>query len=309
MEARIPEHLDESPNHLAALAAHVPVDDVAKAGNQLEVIARSIHTIGSRLAGHLPNKVLALQAQAHDLTTALATLRDSLRRTAAQVQSPVADHVETKIATWLRQTGISPGRQHLTVVINKNKPCGRPYGCQVDPERSVAVMILSVAVHGQYRQVTSPHDLDLLIEELTTDLAPGNPWTNMDCGETAELYLADTALTAETFDEPQFDWQAHSVLTVSVNSSTGLGALRWNMKLASTNPDPPHDPRVVFDPEVPYWFHPRHVLPTPRIMAAVREFCDEQGHRPKCVGWADFHRAAGSYLDSNQYRSLFPKAA
>lgn len=170
-------------------------------------------------------------------------------------------------------------------------------------------MILSVAVHGQYRQVRSLHDLDRLIEELMTDLAPGDPWTNTDRGETAELYLADTALTAETFDEPPFDWQAHSVLTVSVNSVTGLGALRWNMKLASTNPVPPQDPRVVFDPEVPYWFHPRHVLPTPRIMAAVREFRAEQGSLPASIEWSEFRRTAGSYVDSNQYRSLFPKAA
>jgi hypothetical protein len=119
----------------------------------------------------------------------------------------------------------------------------------------------------------------------------------------------DTALTAETFDEPPFDWQAHSVLTVSVNPLTGLGALRWNMKLASSNSVPPPDPRVVFDPEVPYWFHPRHVLPTQRIMAAVREFCDGRGRQPTCIGWTDFRRAAGSYLDSNQYRNLFPKAA
>ncbi len=110
-------------------------------------------------------------------------------------------------------------------------------------------------------------------------------------------------------DEPPFDWQAHSVLTVSINSVTGLGALRWNMKLASANPAPPHDHRMVFDPEVPYWFHPRHVLPTSRIMAAVREFCEERGQRPNCIGWAGFSRAAGSYVDSNQYRRLFPTAA
>lgn len=168
---------------------------MTKAGNQLEVIARPNHPIGSGLADLL-NKVLALQAQAQELTTGLANLRGSLRpggfdtpewlrRVSAKIdpsttkvttglvfdsagvhlrkvesgrddlsrsaqavlaqsqQFPkppdwrpgdeltVADHVETKIAAWLRQTGISPGRQHVTVVINKDKPCGRPYGCQV----------------------------------------------------------------------------------------------------------------------------------------------------------------------------------
>lgn len=103
-------------------------------------------------------------------------------------------------------------------------------------------MILSVAVHRQYRQITDAHDVDLLVEELATGLAPGNPWVNMDCGETAELYFADSALTEETFDEPPFDWQAHSMLTVSVNSRTGLGAVRWNLTSASVNPQPPQDP-------------------------------------------------------------------
>ena len=169
-------------------------------------------------------------------------------------------------------------------------------------------MILSVAVHRQYRQITDAHYVDLLVEELATGLAPGNPWVNMDCGETAELYFADSALTEETFDEPPFDWQAHSMLTVSVNSRTGLGAVRWNLTSASVNPQPPQDPRVVCDPEVPYWFHPRHVLPASRVLAAVREFCLRQGDRPTCVEWADFN-GAGSYLNPVQYRKLFPTAA
>ena len=119
----------------------------------------------------------------------------------------------------------------------------------------------------------------------------------------------DSALTEETFDEPPFDWQALSMLTVSVNSRTGLGAVRWNLTSASVNPRPPQDPRVVCDPEVPYWFHPRHVLPVSQVLAAAREFCQWQGAQPACVDWADFNGAAGSYLDPVQYRKLFPTAA
>lgn len=170
-------------------------------------------------------------------------------------------------------------------------------------------MTLSVAVHEQYRQVSNTCDVDTLVDQLATGLAGGNPWVNTDFGETAELYFADTPLTERTFAEPPFDWQPRSVLTVSVNSTTGWGALRWNMNSASTNSGSPRDPRVVFDPEVPYWFHPRHVLPVSRILAGVREFCEQQGQRPRCVEWAEFSRAAGGFVDSEQYRRLFPKAA
>jgi Immunity protein Imm1 len=170
-------------------------------------------------------------------------------------------------------------------------------------------MILSAEIHGQYRQVATAHDVELLISEFMMTLTAGNPWVNMDCGETGELYFADSALTAETFAEPPFEWQPDSVLTVSINRSTGYGALRWNMKVASSNATPPKDPRVVYDPEVPYWFHPRHVLPLAQIDAAVSEFCHGDGEIPASVDWVDFNRAAGSYVDSDQYRTLFPKAA
>lgn len=214
MEARIPGHPEETSNQLSTAADQVPVEDLALADSHLAAIVRSMKAVDGRI-GNLVHRAAVLQAEAHHLTTALANLRDSLRRAATRVRTEhlsryerlwtpgsfvtprwlaqvarkidpkttrvttglifdsagrhvktvesgrddlsrsaqaalsssrqfpkppgwrpgdefaAADHVETKVAIWLTNLIVSRGEQHLVVVINKNKPGGRPYGCQV----------------------------------------------------------------------------------------------------------------------------------------------------------------------------------
>lgn len=66
----------------------------------------------------------------------------------------------------------------------------------------------------------------------------------------------------------------------------------------SDNPAPPDfDPRVVSDPCVPYFYHPRSTLPAAQIRAAVEEFCRTgTGERPERVHWVR-GEANGNRLD------------
>jgi immunity protein Imm1 of predicted polymorphic toxin system len=87
------------------------------------------------------------------------------------------------------------------------------------------------------------------------------------------------------------DWP-DNYLVVSVNRSTGYGALIWYVTKdfpqqdgvygqiwISDNPRPPDfDPRVVSDPGEPAYHDPRSAIPVADVRAALEEFC-RTGHR------------------------------
>jgi hypothetical protein len=164
-------------------------------------------------------------------------------------------------------------------------------------------MFMTACLHGSFLPGDSPERVQDLINEVMTGLKPGNPWSNMDVGETAELYFAPQVITDEMFDEPPFDAGIQNMLVVSVNRNTGFGALRWNFTSVAHNPDPPADPRVIGDPGFPRWYHPRYALPLPLIEKAVQDFCHADGARPGGVGWVeDGGHEDLLYLDAEQYR-------
>jgi len=177
--------------------------------------------------------------------------------------------VETKYALWMRKTGV----RQLTVVINKTG-CAQARSAvhlrsahpatwfgddgvvhdqwtKVGVEGSCGIMFMTACLHGSFLPGDSTERVQVLINEVMTSLKPGNPWLNMDVGETAELYFAPQIITHEMFDEPPFDAGIRDMLVVSVNRITGFGALRWNFAWVAHNPDPPVDPRVIGDPGFP----------------------------------------------------------
>lgn len=78
-------------------------------------------------------------------------------------------------------------------------------------------MILSAVVHGRYRQCRTPEEVDGLVGDVMNTLDAGDPWGDLDTGETAALYFAAEPLTEQTFAEPPFTWTAAHELVVSVN--------------------------------------------------------------------------------------------
>lgn len=166
-------------------------------------------------------------------------------------------------------------------------------------------MILSATIHGEYRQCATPEQTHALITEIMKTLDGGDPWQDAQWGETAALYFAEQPLTANTFAEPPFIWNATHELQVSINRATGFGTLRWDTEFVSSNPASPRDPAVVGDPHVPYWYHPRYAIPLPLVERAIRQFCDTWGARPEGVAWsndgADHDRI---YLSTDEYRSI-----
>jgi hypothetical protein len=171
-------------------------------------------------------------------------------------------------------------------------------------------MSLSAVVHGETKHCVTSEQIEALIVEVMTTLDDGNPWVNMDCGETAALYFGPEALTEDVFAEPPFAWNPTHELIVSVNRRTGFGAVRWDTQWVPVNRRPPRDPAVVWDPYVPSWYHPRHTVPVARIEAAVREFCEGAGERPECLRWvADGGDNARVALTAEEYRNLVGTAA
>jgi hypothetical protein len=62
---------------------------------------------------------------------------------------------------------------------------------------------------------------------------------------------------------------------------------------------------VVGDPFVPYWYHPRYVVPVASVEAAVRQFCRTGGARPTGITWTgDGGRPERLYLRTDQYREF-----
>jgi Immunity protein Imm1 len=164
-------------------------------------------------------------------------------------------------------------------------------------------MILEVWIHGEHRYVETWPAFAALNDEIVNNLAvenPDSPWVAP--GEHAQLVIARER-RPDPYGEPWPDnW-----LAVTVNATTGYGGLTW-CRPASTapqptgdeiadyvwvidNPSPPDfDPRVVSDPGVPYFYHPRSTLPVTLIRAALEEFCHTgTGDRPECVHWVHGH--------------------
>ena len=171
-------------------------------------------------------------------------------------------------------------------------------------------MILSATIHGEYRHCATAEQTRAVIIEIMTTLDGGNPWQDTEWGETAALYFADQPLTAETFAEPPFTWNATHELVVAVNRNTGFGTLRWDTEFMSSNPNPPGDPAVVGDPCVPYWYHPRYAIPLSQLEDAIRQFCIRQGARPEGITWSDDGaRHDQLYLSTDEYRNTATRRA
>ncbi|MCP2341219.1 Imm1 family immunity protein [Actinomadura rupiterrae] len=148
------------------------------------------------------------------------------------------------------------------------------------------------------------------------DQAPG--WVRRVLSEMPKPtwpYGGTTAsFTVAAENGPNPDVGFDSYLQVTINAMTGYGALMWllpeNSRIRveaeiadyvwlSDNADPPaDDPHVFADPGYPLFHHPRRVLPTAQIRAAVEEYCrDATGLRPTSISWTKGRDMTGGRLD------------
>ncbi|MBB5154197.1 Imm1 family immunity protein [Saccharopolyspora phatthalungensis] len=165
-------------------------------------------------------------------------------------------------------------------------------------------MILTAQLPNRFEHAHTTEDVELFISRALNELAPGNPWVDMDCGEVASFHFAPHPITDDMFDEPPFDAGITATMMVMANRNTGYGALRWNHWNHLINPSLPADPRVVFDPYVPTWVRPEHVLTLDLVEQALREFIDNEGAQPTCVEWVRIDNPSHVGLMTDRYRAL-----
>lgn len=155
-------------------------------------------------------------------------------------------------------------------------------------------MILNVSFDREWHHGENWDEISRIISEVMENLQEeGRVGKWYSPGQDAWFSFSDERHTNESQGPDNF-------LRVSINKSTGYGALIWGVTESnpnkgsifdsvwvSDNHEPPgFDPRVVSDPGYPL-FHDRcSTLPIPLVRAAVEEFCRSgTGHRPECVDW------------------------
>jgi hypothetical protein len=167
-------------------------------------------------------------------------------------------------------------------------------------------VVLNVSCNGHWRHGETWAEIsDLIVdvlENLESEEFKGG-WHS--AGQDAWFSLSDQRYGSESQISDNY-------LRVSVNRSTGYGALIWGVvdsspkkggvfdwTWISDNPDPPDtDPRVVSDPGYPLFHDPRSAIPISRVRAAVEEFCRlGTGDRPECISWVRGH-LNGQRLDA-----------
>ncbi|MFE4516724.1 Imm1 family immunity protein [Kitasatospora sp. NPDC056783] len=155
-------------------------------------------------------------------------------------------------------------------------------------------MILTVQInHDEYRPGTRGEE-DGLIERVIKEL---------DFGENASFVL--------DANRPGDHIYPDSVLTVSINRSTGYGGAVWysgenypkqggiyESVWVSDNPSPPEiDPKVLSDVHVPVFMDPASVIPLSSLRQVIEEFCRAKtGDRPCGIQWVK-GRIGGERLD------------
>jgi hypothetical protein len=160
--------------------------------------------------------------------------------------------------------------------------------------------MLHVEFDRIWRYAQTREEMSALVSEAMANLKSeghvmvnGRPYpTN---GGVAYFSFADRRLSGEGGPDTYPD----NGIAVSVNRSTGYGALVWfvtprfkrggiyDSAWVSDNPEPPgFDPRVVADPSDSVFHEPANTLPLPRIKEALEEFCQiGTGDRPESIKW------------------------
>lgn len=165
-------------------------------------------------------------------------------------------------------------------------------------------MILNAVIRRKWHYAETWDEMSTLITEVMENLDVETTVPYYSPGDDAYFMFSDR----RHVNGPDMP---NNFLRISVNNSTGFGALIWFVSekhpveggifdevWVSDNPAPPDfDPRVVADPGEPAFHDPRSALPIPEVRVAVEEFCHAgTGYRPESIHWV-IGNARGERLD------------
>jgi hypothetical protein len=157
---------------------------------------------------------------------------------------------------------------------------------------------------GEYRCANSPDEM----EELLAAFLAGPPDRTALAGDCETAFFGFTPhQLPEGIDLEDWEHYPDNSLLVTINYGNGYGAFYWcvkasrgaqiNAKLGSDMADWPwvsdagegigFDPKLLVDPEGPFYHDPRNALPGSEVRSVLEEFLrTANGDRPETISWA-----------------------